>query len=600
MKTEKFDMVAKTLQGLEDVLAEELLKLGAENVSIGRRMVSFEGDNEVLYKANMCCRTALRILKPIYKFTASDPDTLYEMTKEFDWSTILSLDKTFSIDPVVNSDTFTHSRYVTYRVKDAIVDWFKDRYGADKRPGIRLQDADAMINVHIDGTRVTISLDSSGESLHKRGYRVAQTEAPINEVLAAGILLKAGWNGQCPLVDPMCGSGTFLIEAALIAANINPGVYRKSFAFEQWPDFDEELFERLYNDDSQERDITVPIIGCDISPKAISIAEKNVKQAGVGKYVELEVRPLAHWTEAPADGILVCNPPYGERISVADMDGLYELFGQKLKNVFKGYHAWIIGYQEEYFRKIGLAPSTKLPLYNGALECELREYIIFEGDYKTFRSQGFSLHHSDEDEEDMPVREKMHDRRRPTDDEWRRDARKKGFGGKNGDRQREFDKKGDRGDKRNTLKEKYSAKPLGRKKKYDDDDDFMPSRSKRGNSDFDERRQFDKKKFGDKRYGDKRGGDRKFEGRPRRSDGDERRGFDSPKKFFDGKFEGRSFERKRFDDEPREQEQSENPLAIRRNEKALRSIIGRQPSIPATRQRKGWKRPDNDDNNENS
>ncbi len=600
MKTEKFDMVAKTLQGLEDVLAEELLKLGAENVSIGRRMVSFEGDNEVLYKANMCCRTALRILKPIYKFTASDPDTLYEMTKEFDWSTILSLDKTFSIDPVVNSDTFTHSRYVTYRVKDAIVDWFKDRYGADKRPGIRLQDADAMINVHIDGTRVTISLDSSGESLHKRGYRVAQTEAPINEVLAAGILLKAGWNGQCPLVDPMCGSGTFLIEAALIAANINPGVYRKSFAFEQWPDFDEELFERLYNDDSQERDITVPIIGCDISPKAISIAEKNVKQAGVGKYVELEVRPLAHWTEAPADGILVCNPPYGERISVADMDGLYELFGQKLKNVFKGYHAWIIGYQEEYFRKIGLAPSTKLPLYNGALECELREYIIFEGDYKTFRSQGFSLHNSDEDEEDMPVREKMHDRRRPTDDEWRRDARKKGFGGKNGDRQREFDKKGDRGDKRNNLKEKYSAKPLGRKKKYDDDDDFMPSRSKRGNSDFDERRQFDKKKFGDKRYGDKRGGDRKFEGRPRRSDGDERRGFDSPKKFFDGKFEGRSFERKRFDDEPREQEQSENPLAIRRNEKALRSIIGRQPSIPATRQRKGWKRPDNDDNNENS
>lgn len=599
MKTEKFDMVAKTLQGLEDVLAEELLKLGAENVSIGRRMVSFEGDNEVLYKANMCCRTALRILKPIYKFTASDPDTLYEMTKEFDWSTILSLDKTFSIDPVVNSDTFTHSRYVTYRVKDAIVDWFKDRYGADKRPGVRLQDADVMINVHIDGTRVTISLDSSGESLHKRGYRVAQTEAPINEVLAAGILLKAGWNGQCPLVDPMCGSGTFLIEAALIAANINPGVYRKNFAFEQWPDFDEELFERLYNDDSQERDITVPIIGCDISPKAISIAEKNVKQAGVGKYVELEVRPLAHWTEAPDDGILVTNPPYGERISVSDMDGLYELIGQKLKNVFKGYHAWIIGYQEEYFKKIGLAPSTKISLYNGALECELREYIIFEGDYKTFRSQGFSLHHSDDDEDDMPVREKMRERRRPTDDEWRRDARKKGFGGKNGDRQREFDKKGGR-DKRNALKDKYSARPLGRKKKYDDDDDFMPSKGNRGSYDFSDRRQADKKKFGDKRYGDKSGYDRKFEGRQRRSDNKEVRGFDSPKKFFDGKFEGRSFERRRFDDEPREQEQSENPLAIRRNEKALRSIVGRQPSIPATRQRKGWKRTDNDDNNENS
>ena len=590
MKTEKFDMVAKTLQGLEDVLAEELLKLGAENVSQGRRMVAFEGDNEVLYKANLCCRTALRILKPIYKFTASDPDTLYEMTKEFDWSTVLSVDKTFSIDPVVNSDTFTHSRYVTYRVKDAIVDWFKDRYGADSRPGVRLQDADVMINVHIDGTRVTLSLDSSGESLHKRGYRVAQTEAPINEVLAAGILLKAGWNGQCPLVDPMCGSGTFLIEAALIAANINPGVYRKSFAFEQWSDFDEELFDRLYNDDSQERDITVPIIGADISPKAISIAEKNVKQAGVGRYVELEVRPLAHWEEAPRNGMLVCNPPYGERISVADMDGLYEMFGQKLKNVFKGYHAWIIGYQDEYFKKIGLAPSTKIPLYNGALECELREYIIFEGDYKTFRSQGFSLRHSDNDGDEMPVREKMHERRRPTDDEWRRDARKKGFGGKNGDRRHEFDKKGkERG---NALKDKYTAKPLGRKKKYDDDDDFMPSRSgrkpefsdRRDDRRFNKERKFnDDRKFGDKRYG--------------RDDRDRGRG---PKKFFDGKnFEGKSFERRKFDDEP--QEPSENPLAIRRNEKALLSIIGRRPTIPASQARKGWKRNGNDEeNSENS
>ncbi len=592
MKTEKFDMVAKTLQGLEDVLAEELLKLGAENISQGRRMVSFVGDNEVLYKANLCCRTALRILKPIYKFTASDPDTLYEMAKEFDWSTILSLDKTFSIDPVVNSDTFTHSRYVTYRVKDAIVDWFKDRFGADKRPGVRLQDADVMINVHIDGTRVTISLDSSGESLHKRGYRVAQTEAPINEVLAAGILMKAGWNGQCPLVDPMCGSGTFLIEAALIAANINPGVYRKSFAFEQWPDFDEELFERLYNDDSQERDVTVPIIGCDISPKAISIAEKNVKQAGVGKYIELEVRPLAHWTEAPADGILVCNPPYGERISVADMDGLYELFGQKLKNVFKGYHAWIIGYQDEYFKKIGLAPSTKIPLYNGALECELREYIIFEGDYKTFRSQGFSLHQHDDDDDEMPVKEKMHERRRPTDDEWRRDARKKGFGGKNGDRQHEFDKKGTGRDKRNALKDKYSAKPLGRKKKYDDDE-FTPSKSGR-KYDFDERQSSDRKKFSGR-------DDRRQEGRDRKFAGDkkERRGFDSPEKFFEGKFGGKGFDRRRQVDEPANKETSENPLSVRRNEKALRSIIGRQPSIPSMRSRKGWKRND-DDNNQNN
>jgi len=377
MKTETYEMVAKTFQGLEEILAKELTDLGAQNVTAGRRMVAFEGDKELMYKANLCCRTALRILKPIVKFTADDPDTLYEMTKDFDWTSIMSVDKTFSIDSVVNSDTFTHSRYVTYRVKDGIVDFFKDRFGADKRPGVRLQDADVIINAHIDGNRVTLSLDSSGESLHKRGYRVAQTDAPINEVLAAGILLKSGWHGECPLVDPMCGSGTFLIEAALIAANINPGVYRKNFAFEQWNDFDEELFERLYNDDSGEREFDYKIYGSDISPKAIAIAEKNIKQAGVGRYIDLSIKPLSQWTEAPAGGVLVTNPPYGERISVADMDGLYEMIGNKLKNVFKGYHAWIIGYQDDYFKRIGLAPSVKMPMLNGSLECELREYIIF-------------------------------------------------------------------------------------------------------------------------------------------------------------------------------------------------------------------------------
>ena len=254
MMEQKFNMVAKTLKGLEAVLADELRALGAEDVAPGRRMVSFRGDLETLYKANLCCRTALRILKPFYSFKADDADTLYDRVKEFDWGSLMTLDKTFAIDTVVNSDTFKHSRYVTYRVKDAIVDWFRDRYG-DKRPGVRLTDADVIINVHINGGDVTLSLDSSGESLHKRGYRTAQTEAPISEVLAAGIILMSGYRGQCPFVDPMCGSGTFLIEAALIAANIMPGVYRKNFAFEHWPDFDAELFERLWNDDSAERPV---------------------------------------------------------------------------------------------------------------------------------------------------------------------------------------------------------------------------------------------------------------------------------------------------------------------------------------------------------
>lgn len=383
-----FKMVAKTLKGLEGVLADELRNLGARNVEPGHRMVSFEGDLEIMYKANLCCRTALRILKPFYTFKASDPDVLYDRVKEFDWASVLSLSKTFAIDSVVNSDTFTHSRFVTYRVKDAIVDWFRDRYG-DKRPGVRLQDADVLINVHITDEAVTLSLDSSGESLHRRGYRVRQTEAPINEVLAAGILMLAGYDGSQPFVDPMCGSGTFLIEAAMIAANINPGIYRRGFAFEQWKDFDAELLDKLYNDDSNERPVTQPIIGRDISPAAIDIATTNIRSAGLAKYIDISTMALSQWTQAPApDGMVVTNPPYGERISAPDMDALYQMLGSKLKHVFTGWQAWIIGYRDEYFQQIGLAPSQKISLLNGALDCELRQYIIFEGNKRDFRRQG--------------------------------------------------------------------------------------------------------------------------------------------------------------------------------------------------------------------
>ena len=386
-----FKMVAKTLKGLEAVLADELRALGARNVEPGHRMVSFEGDLEIMYKANLCCRTALRILKPFYTFTADNPETLYEKVKEYDWSSIMALDKTFAIDAVVNSDTFTHSRFVTYRVKDAIADWFRDRCG-DKRPGVRLDGADVLINVHISGSDVTLSLDSSGESLHKRGYRVAQTEAPINEVLAAGIILMSGYHGQCAFVDPMCGSGTFVIEAAMIAANINPGIYRKGFAFENWPDFDAELFDRLYNDDSNERPVEHPIIGADISPAAIDIARRNAKSAAVMRYLTLQTKALSQWEQALApSGILVTNPPYGERISAPDMDALYQMIGSQLKHVFTGWEAWVIGYHEEYFQKIGLAPSQKVELLNGSLECSLRQYVIFEGNKKAFRAAGGKL-----------------------------------------------------------------------------------------------------------------------------------------------------------------------------------------------------------------
>lgn len=423
-------MVAKTFRGLEDVLAEELRGLGAADVMPGNRMVSFRGDKAMLYKANMCCRTALRVLKPIYKFRAADTDELYERVKEFDWSTLLGIDKTFAIDTVAFGEDFTHSRFVTYRVKDAIVDWFRDRHGNDCRPQVRIDGADINLNVHVAGEEFTISLDSSGESLHRRGYRSVQTDAPINEVLAAGIILMSGWRGEVPFVDPMCGSGTFLIEAALIAANINPGVFRKHYAFENWADFDSELFESIYNDDSGEREVTVPIIGADIAVQAVEITKRNAKSAGVARWLTVERRDIADWAEAPAPaGMLITNPPYGERISAPDMEGLYRTIGRQLKHVFCGYHAWIIGYRDEYFHEIGLAPSQKIAVNNGGLECELREYVIFEGSKREFRAGGGRI--KDEERRAAAPRE----RRSKRDDDNKRREFKRDF--KRDDRRRD-------------------------------------------------------------------------------------------------------------------------------------------------------------------
>lgn len=419
-----FEMVAKTFQGLEEVLAGELRQLGALDVETGKRMVSFRGDLEMMYRANMSCRTALRILKPFCRFRACDADELYSRVKEFDWGSLMKVDQTFSIDTVAYSDEFRHSQFVTYRVKDGIVDWFRDHLGDDQRPRVRLDGADIMINVHIAGKEVILSLDSSGESLHRRGYRKGQTEAPINEVLAAGIIMLSGWKGDVPFVDPMCGSGTFVIEAALIAAGIQPGVFRRHFSFENWPDFDPELLESIYNDDSHDREVTVPIIGADISPKAIQIATENARSAGVLRYIDLQAKPLAKWESAPQPaGVLVTNPPYGKRIVADDMNQLYNTIGKVLKHVFTGYSAWIIGYTDEYFAEIGLAPSRKIALNNGGLDCELREYMIFEGSKRQFRKAGGSI------KEERPVRED----RKPFRGKFDRPAGPR-FGRKDGDK----------------------------------------------------------------------------------------------------------------------------------------------------------------------
>ena len=377
-RTDNFQMVAKTMAELEDVLAEELIELGANNVEIGTRMVSFTGDNALLYKANLHCRTAVRILKPIHTFVANTADEVYDEIKKMNWDQYLTLDKTFSIDAVVFSHIFRHSKFVSYRVKDAIVDYFSERY--EKRPSVSVTNPDLVFNMHIAHNKCTLSLDSSGESLHKRGYRIEQTDAPLSEVLAAGMILKSGWRGQCNFIDPMCGSGTLLIEAAMIALNIPPGIHRDNFAFEKWNDFDSELFSEVYNDDSSAKTFEHKIIGTDISGQAISIAEKNIKNAGLKNYITVEVKPFQQYTEAPQPpGVLMTNPPYGERIRIDDIEALYNMIGERLKHVFSGYDAYVLSFKKENFDNIGLKPAKRFFLFNGPLECEMRKYEIFAG-----------------------------------------------------------------------------------------------------------------------------------------------------------------------------------------------------------------------------
>ena len=385
----EFELIAKTFQGLEEVLAKELTTLGANNVEIGRRMVSFTGNKEMMYRANFSLRTALRILKPIKHFKAQSAEEVYDAVKAIEWEQYLTVDKTFAVDAVVFSDEFRHSKFVAYKVKDAIVDYFREKTG--DRPNVRLNNPDLALNIHVEQDKCTLSLDSSGESLHRRGYRQETMEAPLNEVLAAGMILMTGWQGECDFIDPMCGSGTLPIEAALIARNIAPGVFRKEYAFEKWNDFDQALFDHIYNDDSAEREFEHKIFGYDNNRQAIEVATRNVRAAGLTKVVEITLRDFEDFQTPEEKAIIVSNPPYGERISADDLLGLYAMIGNRLKNVFKEGDAWILSYREECFDKIGLKPSVKIPVFNGALECEFRKYQLFSGRYNDFRRDGEEL-----------------------------------------------------------------------------------------------------------------------------------------------------------------------------------------------------------------
>ncbi|MBO5262648.1 MAG: RNA methyltransferase [Bacteroidaceae bacterium] len=385
----EFELIAKTFQGLEDVLAKELVGLGANNVQIGRRMVSFTGDKALMYKANFHLRTAVRILKPILHFKATDADEVYNVIKSIDWSEYLDENSTFSVDSVVYSDVFRHSKFVAYRVKDAIADYFNEKSG--RRPSVRLNNPDLMFHIHIAHEDCTLAFDSSGESLHRRGYRVETGPAPINEVLAAGMIMLTGWNGECDFIDPMCGSGTLPIEAALIARNIAPGVFRKGYAFEKWRDFDSELFRSIYEDDSLERPFEHKIYGYDVDGRMVACARKNVKSAMMGDIIEINCRDIKDFEQPEKRALMIVNPPYGERLVSEKLLQVYKDLGSRLKHAFQGNEAWVISSNYDCFDQIGLKASARIPLYNGDLDCEFRKFELFQGKFKGFREEGNSL-----------------------------------------------------------------------------------------------------------------------------------------------------------------------------------------------------------------
>ena len=378
---ENFKMIAKTFFGFEEILAKELQLLGASQVKTGVRMVSFVGDQGFMYKANLALRTALKILKPIQQFAVYNEANLYRGIQSIDWSEYLTEHQTFVIDATVNSDSFNHSQFVALKAKDAIVDQFRNAVG--KRPSIDKDHPDLRINVHIQKDMCSVSLDSSGNSLHQRGYKTATNIAPINEVLAAGMLLMSGWDGRTDFIDPMCGSGTILAEAAMIACNIPANINRKEFAFEKGKEWDADLFEKIEESLMKRiREFHYTIKGYDKAPSAVMKAQDNIKNANLDDYVVIEQANFFE-TEKETEGPLhmVFNPPYGERLDI-ELERFYREIGDTLKQGYPGTEAWLITANLEALKFVGLRPSRRIKLFNGKLETRFVKYEMYEGSKK--------------------------------------------------------------------------------------------------------------------------------------------------------------------------------------------------------------------------
>ena len=377
-----YKMVAKTLFGFEDILADELRKLGAMHITKGVRSVQFEGDKGFMYKANLCLRTALKILKPIASFYVHNENEYYQKLYDFNWQEIFNVNQTFAITATLQTQLFNHSQYVALKAKDAIVDAFRNSVG--KRPNVDVLHPDVAIHIHIQRNEVIVSLDSSGNSLHQRGYRTATNIAPINEVLAAGILLLSGCQGQCDFIDPMCGSGTFLIEAAMIACNIPANIHRKEFGFERWKDFDEDLFNVIFSSVIKKiKEFQYQIIGYDKAPSAVAKAKDNLANANLADYIKIYQKDFFTTEKEDKEKPLhmVFNPPYNERLQT-DVESLYSSIGNTLKHHYPNTEAWFITSNLEGMKYVGLRPSRKIKLFNGKLESRLLQYKMYEGSKK--------------------------------------------------------------------------------------------------------------------------------------------------------------------------------------------------------------------------
>jgi putative N6-adenine-specific DNA methylase len=377
-----FKMIAQTMFGLENILSEELARLGARDIEKHNRAVGFTGDLGFMYKANLCLRTALRVLVPIHTFNARHEDHYYKKIKAMEWEKYMDVDGTLAINCSLNSDFFGHSKYMEQKTKDAIVDRFRELYG--RRPSVDTTFPSLRINIFINQDNITVSLDSSGESLHKRGYRDKTNLAPINEVLAAGLVLLSGWDKRSNFVDPMCGSGTILIEAALIAANIPPGSYKEQFGFELWKNFDKELWDIIY-DSAMNKVIedTPLILGGEISPNVSRKAVININEANLKHTISVKTSSFEDLEAPEGRGILIINPPYGERMDKdEDINALYKSIGDTLKKKWKGYEAWIITSNPEAAKHIHLTPKPKIKLFNGSLECRFMRYELYDGTHR--------------------------------------------------------------------------------------------------------------------------------------------------------------------------------------------------------------------------